>query len=194
MELFPDDSRAKLVRLPRKEITVLAYLTKEFPGVFVHGKRLLITDRDKTCTTHDRRIDFQTEINDYIFCIEVDENQHKYYDPLDEELRIMQIYENANRKLVFIRFNPDSYRVNGTLKKIPLVKRLEALKNKINGVIVHIEDGVYTEWFTEIKMYFDDKIESKIDKNRCTGTTKKSTHCKKLLGHNTKRCYLHGNY
>nr|QBK93797.1 MAG: hypothetical protein LCPAC406_01110 [Pithovirus LCPAC406] len=51
--------------------------------------------------------------------------------------------------------------------------RLEALKNKIHEIINFIKDGIYTQWFTEIKMYFDDEIEIKIDKNRCTGTTKK---------------------
>ena len=37
-----------------------------------------------------RRIDFQSEVKNVVLRIEVDENQHTSYDPLDEEKRIMQ--------------------------------------------------------------------------------------------------------
>ena len=89
--------------------------------------------------------------------LEVDEHQHKWgYDPKDEEKRIMQIYENADRNLVFIRFNPDKYKEKGKWSRTPISKRYIALAKKIEEIIEKIERNEFTEWFTEIKMYFDD--------------------------------------
>nr|QBK92409.1 MAG: endonuclease [Pithovirus LCPAC401] len=156
VELFPNDPRTKTAHLATKEYIVRSYLNEEFSNVFIHNKRLILSDKDKLCTSHDRRIDFQTEVKDYIVAVEVDENQHKGYNLIDEEIRIMQIYEDADKKLVFIRFNPDNYRENGILRKTTWNIRLEALKIKINEIIdnINIGDG-YNEWYTEIKMFFD---------------------------------------
>ncbi len=206
VELFPNDSRSKTANLASKELKVLTYLTTEFPGVFTHDKKLFISDRDTLCTPHNRRIDFQTEVGSYVFCIEVDEHQHKYYDPLDEEERIMQIYENANKKMVFIRFNPDNYKENKILKKTPLKERLISLGAKIKEVITRIENGEgYDNWYTEIKMFSDDYIspnhklvkrKQKKEKkqkiiNRCTGMTGKNEPCKNKIKNENKFCRHH---
>ena len=68
----------------------------------------------------------------------------------------MKIYENADRNLVFIRFNPDKYKMNGKWKRTPMQKRYIALAKKIEEVLDKIERNEFTEWYTEIKMYFDD--------------------------------------
>ncbi len=156
VKFFTDDPRSKTAWIATKELKVLRYLTNEFPNIFIHDRRLFIADRDNACTPHNRRIDFQTEVDNYILCIEVDENQHKRYDPIDEEKRIMQIYENADRKLVFIRFNPDNYKQNGITKKTPLKSRFPVLGDKIREMIDRIKNGNgYDSWYTEIKMFFD---------------------------------------
>ncbi len=87
--LFQDDPRSKTAWIASKELKVLRYLTNEFPDMFIHDRRLLIFNKNDTCTPHNRRIDFQTVVDSYVFCVEVDENQHKWYDPMDEENRIM---------------------------------------------------------------------------------------------------------
>ncbi len=198
VELFPDDPLTKTAYIANKELNVLRYLTETFPDVFIHNHRLLITDRDNTCTQHNRRIDFQTAIGKYVFCIEVDENQHKWYNPIDEEKRIMQIYENADRKMVFIRFNPDNYKQGGKLKKTPLKKRLIPLRNKIKEIIDRIENGEgYNKWFTEIKMFFDDseavknRIQNNESKHTCAGITRKKEPCKNKISNDDKFCYHH---
>ena len=173
-------------------------MTEEFPGIFTHNRILILSDRDKSCTTHDRRIDFQAEIKDYVFCIEVDENQHKYYNPMDEEVRIMEIYENANRNMVFIRFNPDKYKQDGKLRRTSFEKRLIALGDKIREVIDRIEHGKgYVDWFTEIKMFFDDCSISKdsskprTSKFLCSGITKKGKPCRNGVTGENKFCHHH---
>ncbi len=196
VELFPSDPRAKTAHLASKELKVLRYLIKEFPDTFIHNKKLFIADRDNTCTPHNRRIDFQAEIDSYVLCIEVDENQHKYYDPLDEEKRIMQIYENADKNLIFIRFNPDNYIENGITKKTPLDKRLPLLRDMINKVIDIIKHGEgYNNWYTEIKMFFGCAITKhrKNDEQKivCSGITRKKNPCKREMKNGNKFCRDH---
>jgi len=199
VDLFPGDPRSKTVQLPNKELKVLRYLTEKFPDIFIHNKQLLIANRDNTCTPHNRRIDFQTEVGSYVFCIEVDENQHKWYDPLDEEKRIMEIYENADRKMIFIRFNPDNYIQNEELKKTSQQIRLTALENKIKEVIDKIENGGgYDNWYTEIKMFFDDseatrerKEKNSTPKRLCSGVTKKKKPCGNRAKTENEFCHLH---
>ena len=200
VELFPEDDRSKTAFLAREELNTKRYLDTEFSGTFIYNRQLFIANKDNTCTPHRRFIDFQTTIGTYVFCIEVDENQHKNYDPIDEEERIMQIYENANRKLIFIRFNPDNYIRNGITKKTLLKDRFQILGDKIREVIDRIEHGDgYDKWFTEIKLFFDDcEITKKSRKTitvktnrsnpsvQCEGTTIKGNKCKRK----TKR----GNY
>ena len=44
--------------------------------------------------------------------VEIDENQHKDYDPQGESQRIQLIHKDLKYKpLVIIRFNPDNYRL-----------------------------------------------------------------------------------
>ena len=43
-----------------------------------------MSDRDKACTPHDRRIDFQMEMKNVVLGNEDGENRHESYDPLDE--------------------------------------------------------------------------------------------------------------
>ena len=104
--VFPDDSRTEKARIANEELKVRQYFNTTFPNRFIHNRQLFIADREKKCTSFNRRLDFQAEFDDCVLVVEVDENQHKYYDPMDEELRIMQIYQNADKNLIFIRFNP----------------------------------------------------------------------------------------
>ncbi len=76
--------------------------------------------------------------------IECDESQHegksqcaKYDTKQDEDIDRMKNLYNVfagieNRPLIFIRYNPDNYRVNNILQKTPLQKREEILVRWIN--------------------------------------------------------------
>ncbi len=195
VDLFPNHSRSKTAKLASKELKTKTYLVQEFPNKFIHNKKLFITDKDKFCTSYDRRIDFQIEVKDYVVCVEVDERQHKGYDPLDEELRIMQIYENAGKNLVIIRLNPDSYTQNGKLKKTPLKDRFTVLRDTINEVIDKINNGNgYNNWLTEIKLFFDDATKQvKKDITRCSGLTRKNKQCKNKVKKEGDFCHQHND-
>jgi len=58
------------------------------------------------------------DLRDQVLIIEIDENEHTSYDCSCENKHIMQLSQDVgHRPIVFIRFNPDSYRKNDT--KIP---------------------------------------------------------------------------
>ena len=57
-----------------------------------------------------RRPDILLDLDNQIIIIEVDENQHLYYDCSCQNKRIMELSQDVNFKnIIFIRFNPDAY-------------------------------------------------------------------------------------
>ena len=58
-----------------------------------------------------RRPDLLLDMGSHIIIIEIDENKHSGYDCSCENKRLMEISQDLqHRSIVFIRFNPDSYR------------------------------------------------------------------------------------
>ena len=57
-----------------------------------------------------KRPDLVCDMGSHVLIIEIDENQHQQYDCSCENKRLMEISQDfGHRKIVFIRFNPDSY-------------------------------------------------------------------------------------
>jgi hypothetical protein len=119
------------------------------------------------------RPDIFLDLETHIIIIEIDEYQHAIYDSHNEELRVQYIHDYCdNRKLVFIRFNPDTYRdKNNHIIKSPWVyyrtklkissdkklerdwnDRLESLKNTINKFIQIIPE----KDIEFIKLFYND--------------------------------------
>nr|QBK93730.1 MAG: endonuclease [Pithovirus LCPAC406] len=194
-ELFPDDERSKKVNTPTKEYKVKDYLNNKFPDVFIHNKSLMLSI--KANNKYDRRIDFQTEIDSYVLCVEVDENQHRRYEPHEEKERTKQIQEDAGRNVIFIRFNPDNYTENGKMKNTLLEERYPVLKAKIDEIIENIRYGNgYSDPITEFKLFYND-VDIPIKERsgpQCEGITRKNTRCKNRPIKNTKFCYSHTKF
>jgi len=153
VNLFPDDPLSKTARLKSKELQVKAFLFEEFPDRFKHNKQLVIGD----CTfPHRRYIDFHCMIGDTLVAIEVDENQHRGYDKNDEELRINEILHNIgfDKKMVFVRFNPDRFTEKGKQKRVPIEKRLDKLKKTLSDIFEYLENHEYEDIHTEFKLFY----------------------------------------
>lgn len=120
-----------------------------------------------------RRPDILLDFGDQVIIVEVDENQHKQYETTCENKRLMQLSQDIDhRPLVFIRFNPDSYKDNndktikscfqiskttGILsigKKKEWNERLSALKDEI-GIWV---DKRTDKMIEVISLYYDENI------------------------------------
>jgi hypothetical protein len=99
-------------RLKVKEEEVINYLKQEFMDIEMITDKALIGDG--LCLKN--RPDVLIHLNKHSIIIEIDEEQHKWYNLICDEARINNIQEALNRPIIIIRFNPDSYTENG--KKI----------------------------------------------------------------------------
>ena len=150
---FPDDPRTLLIRTKTEENIVRDFLSENFKE-FIHNKALWTDQKDCTCR---RRIDFRTLIGNTLLCIEVDENQHKYYNESDTKLRYDQLMLTQGAKMIFIRFNPHLYiDSDGNRKNPEMTTRLKLLKLTIDEQVKRIKEGENTELLEIVLLFFDE--------------------------------------
>jgi hypothetical protein len=147
--LFPDDTITRNYKT--KELEVKKFILDNFPD------KLWRMDKRIDGGSSKRRPDHLLDLGSHIIIIETDENKHTKYEGLYEITRINEISKDLeHRPIIFIRFNPDSYKKNGV--KIPSCwslsrtgilsikykkeweKRLETLKIKIQECIEYKTD------------------------------------------------------
>jgi hypothetical protein len=152
---FPKDPRTAQIRDKSDEMRVRDFLVDTFEDIsFIHNKPIWTGDADCTCR---RRIDFRALLGNTLLCIEVDEDQHKYRNKEDEELRYDDLMMVHGGKFIFIRFNPNDYKDSrGNKQYTSLDYRLEALYDEIRKQIQRIESNQNTELVEIIRMYYDE--------------------------------------
>ena len=151
-QLFPNDPLTFQIRSKTKEIAVRDFINTNYEG-FQHDKSLYTGHCN--CTIR-RRIDHRKLINNTLLCIETDENQHKSYDQMDEEMRYDDLYMAYSGKWIYIRFNPDKYNNKKNEKKNPeIATRLRVLKNVLDTQIERINNEENTELVEIIYLYYD---------------------------------------
>jgi uncharacterized protein YcfL len=149
---FPLDTLTFQIRSKTKEIAVRDFINENFNG-FQHNKPLQTGHCD--CTMR-RSIDHRKLIGNTLLAIETDENQHKSYDKMDEEIRYDDLYMAHSGKWIYIRFNPDKYIDKKGIRKNPMIyTRLEKLKNEIEKQIKRIENEENIDLVERIYMYYD---------------------------------------
>lgn len=90
-----------------------------------------------------------------MICLEIDENQHKSYDSVDETNRYDNLFMDFSGKYIFIRYNPDKFKVNGKKKNPKFETRMNHLENEIKTHIQRIHENKNTELVEIHKIYFD---------------------------------------
>lgn len=90
-----------------------------------------------------------------MLCIEEDEHQHTSYKE-EDLIRYNDIYMIYSGKFIFIRFNPDNYRIDGVLQDTPMKTRLAELSKVIDKHISRIERGENIELLEEDKLFFNE--------------------------------------
>lgn len=149
---FPNDPRVLQMKQKTKEIKVRDFINTHFEG-FIHDKPLWTTHCD--CTIR-RRIDHRLLIDNTLLVVETDENQHKNYDEMDEEIRYDDLYMAFSGKWIYIRFNPDKYKDSkGLVKNINLDDRLTTLKLEIERQIFRIKNNLNKELLERVYLYYD---------------------------------------
>jgi len=102
MVKFPNEPIIRNYKIKEKHMT--DYIKEEFKDIN------LIYDKELLCGCSKRRPDVFIDLFNYTIVIECDENQHKSKE-YEEEEREWDIYDDlAKRPIIFIRFNPDSYK------------------------------------------------------------------------------------
>lgn len=90
-----------------KEQAVVDYVKKIFPNLTV------VADKINSDGCSKKRPDILIDLGYQVIVVEIDENQHKSYDCSCNNKRIMEIsQDNGHRPIIFIRFNPDGYKIN----------------------------------------------------------------------------------
>lgn len=146
-----------------KESKIVEFIKKNF-------KELNITYNKQTGGCSNRRPDILIDCLTHVIIVEVDENQHKVngYTPECDKTRINELFTDfADRPIVFIRFNPDGYKINN--KKYPscfeytedkglikadikiLTPRLTKLQDEINDNLINIPNELITTKY----LYYD---------------------------------------
>ena len=150
--MFPTDPLTYQSRSKTKEIATRDFINDHFEG-FGHDKPIYTDHCD--CSVR-RRIDHRKLIGNTMLAIETDENQHKSYDAMDEQIRYDDLFNAFSGKWIYIRFNPDKFRNKAGVSKNPTIAmRLFELKAEMEHQIQRIESEENTE-LLEIKyMYYD---------------------------------------
>lgn len=133
-----------------KELKVVNYLlnTKEFAD-FAHNKISAKNPQKYGYLRPDILYNFGT----HIVIVEVDENQHKRYGIQFEMSRMKKIHQGLELKpIIFIRFNPDGFKIKGVRQKLKFEKRMEMLCKTID----EYKNGFNNKLNFEIKyLYYD---------------------------------------
>ena len=148
--------------IKKKEALILSYLDKNIKTCIKP-----IDDRiiDNSCVK--RRPDRVYDCGSFFVIIEVDENQHSKYTngcsfdkKTQENRRMCQIHEalsNGMIPVIFLRFNPDNFKVNGKLQKLNMQKRLDILSKWVSYCLNLKED--FNVPSIRIKYLFYDEYE-----------------------------------
>ena len=77
-----------------------------------------------------RRPDGLIDMHTHSIIIEIDEDQHSGYESLCDNRRTMELFQDlGNRPIIFIRLNPDSYKIN--IKRHNSVFKLDKNSNEL---------------------------------------------------------------
>lgn len=160
--LFPDKKVFRNYKT--KERSVCDYVKDKFPN---HN---WVTDRKVKDGCSNRRPDLMVDLGHQVIIVEIDENKHANYDTSCENKRLMEISQDLNHvPLVFIRFNPDGYKIGDKDKSscwridthgISIIKDKKEWNDRLNVLEQHINYWMNnaTEKTVEVVHLFYDTV------------------------------------
>jgi hypothetical protein len=110
--LYPDSPVVR--NFKTKERLVVDYIKDQYQ--YQYEDYDWIFDKKITDGCSKRRPDIYLDLGYQVLIIEVDENQHRQYENICENKRMMILFQDVGRPIVFIRFNPDTYTDNNNKK------------------------------------------------------------------------------
>lgn len=140
------------LREKTKEMMVVNHL-QEQGYEFIHNKSV-----GYVCGNF--RPDIKIDVGTHFIIVEIDEDQHKQYDVSCETARMFNICQAEGLPCIFIRYNPDVYRVNGKAKKVQASRRLATLIKCIEKY----KSMIPTELLTVYRLFYDSNTEDYVCK------------------------------
>jgi hypothetical protein len=150
--LFPEDPRTALIQTNSKEIKVVSYISQSIEG-FVHDKPLYMDFKGGCCNSR-RRIDLRKLVGNTMLCVEIDENEHRYYDGKDELNRYDNLFMDFSGKYIFIRYNPDKFKNGSKVNNPRFETRMIELVSEINKHTKRINKQENKEFVEIHRLYF----------------------------------------
>ncbi len=151
--LFPDKPITRNYKT--KEKAVADFIKEQFPNIDIQTDKKIIDGCSR------RRPDVFIDVGFQVIIVEIDENQHISYDCSCENKRIMELSQDVqHRPIVFIRFNPDDYEING-------IKNKSCWNINKNTGICFIKKSKVNEWNNRLKQ-LKETISYWMDINNCT--------------------------
>ena len=157
---FPDQQISRNYKV--KERYVTDYIKESFKDY-----NIIFDKKVGGCSK--RRPDAYIDLGIHVIIIEIDENKHKNYDTTCEITRINELFTDlADRSIVFIRFNPDSYIINNvkysssfkyhTQSGVPVIRNIKEWNNRLQILKKSIEKNIKkipTELITFEYLFYD---------------------------------------
>jgi hypothetical protein len=151
---------------PRNHLTKERLIMNEIYKIYPE----LLMNKVIVGSCNQRRPDGFLDILTHSIIIEIDENQHNSYNTVCEDIRINELFTGlADRPLIFIRFNPDSYKKEGKrcaglfklsksdgLISITSKKKFNESVNELLKIIKFHVENIPIKLITHIYLNYDD--------------------------------------
>jgi hypothetical protein len=155
INLFPDKPVSRNYKT--KEYSVVEFVKNKWPEYNWVADKIISGGCSK------RRPDLLLDLGYQVIIVEIDENQHIDYDCSCENKRIMELSQDlGHRPIVFIRFNPDDYKIND--------KNITSCWGINKNGICAVKKSKTNEWIQRLKT-LEDQIQYWINPENRTNKT-----------------------
>jgi len=101
------------------------------------------------------RPDFLFDCGTHFVIVEVDENRHSHVTPECERVRMINISQSLGLPTIFIRYNPDSYRIKGEKKRTSGISR-RLRQVVLRDWILYCQTNPPIDYLEVAYLYYDD--------------------------------------
>ena len=98
------------------------------------------------------RPDFLYDAATHFVVVEVDEDQHRSYDPECERVRMINIISALGMRCIFVRYNPDTFKIDGKTIKVFEKKRQDLLLRTVRECM---KPSVDSQIIDVVYLYYD---------------------------------------
>lgn len=136
-------------RVRTREDRAVQYLLENIPGV------MMVRDKKIGGGCSKRRPDILFDAGTHFVVVEIDELQHAGYDRACENRRMYEIAQDCGLPTVFVRWNPDEWRMHNVLQHVPMAVRLQTLCDYVQRAMKKCPSEGYK--VDIVWLYYDDK-------------------------------------